>query len=318
MLKFSAYEDHTNNIPFLPLCLPCKQLHHYIFQSLQLFFTSSQFLSWLDARVLVVAMCCLSPLCCCVWVQCTSYMCSVWKCWWDPLKWPFFLSSNWNSATGEQSSAQPAAVVVVVLCVRVCVCMCACAGTCECTHMQLGINSVSCVPAGNSVHDDGRTCTSPARFSVTAAAAALEQGTSTRSRIHTHPRTAAPTQAPPPGWENSKWWDSLKSFQHPACFLFSVMYLDFVSSVPPRLAQGLWNGPLQTQHGWEDCVWERGEASLLALAGVPAGTSETFKTDKRPGGLYTSVKSLTLSLWTYRVIFLRFIADLVSLVYCKK
>lgn len=88
---------------------------------------------------------------------------------------------------------------LLLLLLAVCVCVCACAGTCECTYMLLGINSVRCVPAGDSVHDDGRTWTPSACFSVFAAATALEQGTSTRSCIHTHPWTAAPAQAPPPG-----------------------------------------------------------------------------------------------------------------------
>lgn len=40
-----------------------------------------------------------------------------------------------------------------------------------------------------------------------------------------------------------------------------------------RLAQRLRHGSLQAQHGREDCVWERGQTSLLALAGLSAGKS---------------------------------------------
>lgn len=78
---------------------------------------------------------CLCACCCavlslsivllCWWVQCTCYMCCMWKCWWDSLKWPFFfLSSSGNSATFEQSSAQPAVVIVVCVCVTACLCLC--------------------------------------------------------------------------------------------------------------------------------------------------------------------------------------------------
>lgn len=56
-------------------------------------------------------------------------------------------------------------------------------------------------------------------------------------------------------------WDFIVFFFHVWCFS------------PPRLAQGLWHGSLQTKHGREDCVRERGQTSLLALAGLSAGRS---------------------------------------------
>lgn len=179
----------------------------------------------------------------------------------DGTPWNGLFSSAAIETQLQENNPVLSLLLLLLLCVRVCVCMCACAGTCECTHMQLGINSVSCVPAGNSVHDDGRTCTASARFSVTAAAAALEQGTSTRSRIHTHPRTAAPTQAPPPGWENSKWWDSLKSFQHPVCFLLCTWILCPLSlpdwpkdcgmaHFKPNMAERIVSGNEARPHSW--------------------------------------------------------------------
>lgn len=42
-------------------------------------------------------------------------------------------------------------------------------------------------------------------------------------------------------------------------------------SAPLRLASGLRHGSLQAKHGREDCVWERGQTSLVALAGLSAG-----------------------------------------------
>lgn len=80
---------------------------------------------------------------------------------------------------------------VCVLHVYLCMCICVC--------LLPGINSVGCVPAGDSVEDDGCAWTSSVPPSVSAAAAAVEQGISACSCIHTHPRATATAQAPPPG-----------------------------------------------------------------------------------------------------------------------
>lgn len=77
-------------------------------------------------------------------------------------------------------------VLYVYLCMYICVCL------------LPGINSVGCVPAGDSVEDDGCSRTSSAPLSVSAVAAAVEQGVPACSCIHTLPRTA--TQSPPSGW----------------------------------------------------------------------------------------------------------------------
>lgn len=50
----------------------------------------------------------------------------------------------------------------------------------------LGIKSVGCVPAGDSLEDDGCTRTSSASAAVSVAAAAVEQGIPACSCIHTH------------------------------------------------------------------------------------------------------------------------------------
>jgi len=63
-----------------------------------------------------------------------------------------------------------------------------------------GINSVGCVPTGDSVEDDGYAGTSSAPASVSVAAAAAEQGIPASSCIHSHSRTTATAQSPPSGW----------------------------------------------------------------------------------------------------------------------
>jgi len=81
-----------------------------------------------------------------------------------------------------------------------CVCVCVCVlFVYTCVLLLAGINSVGRVPASDYVIDDGCTRTSSAPPSLSAAAAAVEQGISACSCIHAQPWATAAAQDPPPG-----------------------------------------------------------------------------------------------------------------------
>lgn len=64
-------------------------------------------------------------------------------------------------------------------------------------HLPPAIKSIGGVVTGDSVEDDGRTGTSSAPASVSAAA--VEQGIPACSSVHPQPRTTAAAQNPAPG-----------------------------------------------------------------------------------------------------------------------
>lgn len=97
-----------------------------------------------------------------------------------------------------------------------------------CVCLLPGINSVGCVPAGDSVEDDGCTWTSPAPPTVSAAAAAVEQGVSACSCIHTHPWATATAQDPPPGWGQTHTETPLNTEAPVKAFFFLSVYWDFI------------------------------------------------------------------------------------------
>ena len=174
----------------------------------------------------------------CMLVSCEYTIC-MWKCWWNSPK-PSFSQLQWKLiAAGEQSSARPL-LWHRSLCTppEVCCCVCVCVRVLYvhlsmdiCLCLQPGINSVGRVPTGESVEDDGCTRTSSAPPSVSAAAAAVEQGIPIRSCIQTHPRTTATAQSPPPGWGQTHTHSHTKTLQQWTWRLLDFFFFIFMPSL---------------------------------------------------------------------------------------
>lgn len=184
---------------------------------------------------------------------------------------PLFLSGSGNSQLQGNNPAlwlccdtahcPRRCAVVCVLYVYLCMYICVC--------LLPGINSVGCVPAGDSVKDDGCSRTSSAPLSVSAAAAAVEQGISARSCIHTHSRTTATAQSPASGWgwthTNMPTNTSANNTETPVekCFEFLIcsvpcgvsLLLDWpkdcgMAHFKPNMAERIVSGNEARPHSW--------------------------------------------------------------------
>lgn len=209
----------------------------------------------------------------CILVHCEHTICTIYEnADGTPQNPPFSLAAVETGSYRRtiQCSAFVVSPLIVPGGVLLCVfCMCTCVRTSACA----GINSAGCMLAGESVR---RWLFLDLRRSSLCLCCCCFWARHPRLQLHTHSRLDDNLSTSSSTWVRKHTQKHTSKRQHLGTSVAVGMcccwqFLWRLSG--PRLAHGLWYGSLQAQHGGEDCVWEWGQTTLLAMAGVSAGKS---------------------------------------------